>query len=290
MSDQALRDFWIGRNGIPSPNKPDNPKRKRVVQMLWAEGTTESGSSGTVWWVAGIASPFLIMAGAAVMKLWDRIKEGRKDTIAEWQHIAEKAQENTDKLRVEFDEHKKEYEKDKDRLMIKVDKLTEDSHKCQLEKTKLEGTLALMQDTLRRLQVKGGDESPVTVVPATVVCDLDGIACVASPNITSLLHWLPEDIVGQNVNKMIPELSRAKHEAGMASIKQTGKMPWTSKVIITKALTKEGDEVPVSIALKGWPTRSGEWLMSGEITVLPDPDSQQSITIRPTTPTTQTTR
>lgn len=284
----ALRDFWLGNS---PPIESLIGKRQ---QMLWAE--TDTGSGMPVW-VGVILTLSLPVTGAVsgvVVWLWSTRKEARKDAIQEWRDLTAGMQESIEKLRAEVDTQKtshnkeletlkreyrqesdqmrKDYTEERKRITDRVDALIISMHQCEVEKTKLEGTVQIMQNDLRRLQVKAGDEPPPVVVPGIIIADMEGVIRVSSPAITSLLHWLPEDLIGENINKMIPVKFQEAHNKGLDNVRVTGKPPWTSRVIVSKALTKEGEEVPVSIALKGWQTKpSGDWLINAEITLLPNP-------------------
>ena len=59
-------------------------------------------------------------------------------------------------------------------------------------------------------------------------------------------------------------LLREAHRRGMEAIRSTGVPPWTERVVVGHGLTKDGQEVPVSITLSGWQDK-GSWMLSAEV-------------------------
>lgn len=209
-------------------------------------GESGDGGASQVWWVAALI-PITSAVTALAAAWWQARKQGRADALKEWQQIVEKLEAKDATQETEIKE------------------LQKARHSCELENVGLKGEIRLMQASLRRLQVATGDTPPVTSLPGMILCDVNGIVKMLTPALVAILHWFPKDLIGKNVEAIIPERFKEKHRAGMKKIKETGQPPWSERTIIGYGLTKEGDEVPVSINLSAWKTDGGEWLISAEI-------------------------
>ncbi len=182
----------------------------------------------------------------------------RADSLSEWKAIAEKLQEDADTLMKEVRDTKAEHSKE-------IRQLQADHGKCLVENAKRDGEIRLLEATVRRLQGLTGDEAPSVITPAVIIADLDGTIFDASPAIAPILHWLPKELRGKNVELLVPERLRQQHQLGLSKAKAGGPLPWTEKAILTHAREKNGGEVPVAINLYGWQDRTGNWLVSAEI-------------------------
>ncbi len=185
--------------------------------------------------------------GALMGQYFQAQKTKRADALAEWKEIVSQQQVDVDELTQE------------------VRLLQEDRAKCRIENAEMKGEMKLLQATVRRLQGLAGDEAPSVVTPAIIIADLDGTIYDASPAIAPILHWLPKELRGKNVELLVPERLRQQHFLGLSKAKASGTPPWTEKAIVTHAREKDGGEVPVAINLYGWQDRTGNWLVSAEI-------------------------
>jgi PAS domain S-box-containing protein len=214
--------------------------------LLWAEDVSYSA--------AGLIALSTALIGAAVsavvtlMSAWSKNRQqARADAIAEWQRLVDRQQEDINNLEKMYKEL--------------LDRVT----KCEVERAELRTELRMQEVVIRRLQVRTGDESPVTIVSAIVVADAHGIIMVSSPALTPILHWLPADLKGKSVEVLMPDRYKEKHRAALTSAMLRDTPPWPDRPLMVHALTKEGAEVPVSIALSGWRTEKGDWLLSAEV-------------------------
>jgi PAS domain S-box-containing protein len=223
--------------------------------LLWAaEGEVNA------WWIAAAAAAATIIsavvtAAVTLMTTWSQQKKAKRtDALEEWQEIAEKQQRDFDRVIVELRDTQSQ---------VRAAEVRE--AQCQVKVARLEGDVRLLESTVRRLQRLAGDEAPVTVMPGLVIADAKGIIQVASPALTPILHYLPNELRGKSVEVLMPDRYKEAHRTGLAAITQTGQPPWSDKAVIGEALTKEGEEIPVIITMSGWRTVSGDWLISAEI-------------------------
>jgi PAS domain S-box-containing protein len=197
-------------------------------------------------------------AGGAFLLQWLQArhainKQDRADALLEWREIAHDLGERLERHQQEIEAQKTE-----------VARISQCHVQCQVENAELRGEIRLLQSAVRRLQGLADDEAPATVVPATLVAGLDGTILQASPAITPLLHWMAREVIGKNAETLLPERYRQALRDELAALAASGQVPWTEKVLLVHGLTKEGSEVPVSVALAAWQDR-GKWLISAEI-------------------------
>ena len=209
----------------------------------------EDVSLGSAGLLALLASG-ITAAGTALVTILATVhknrKETRADALAEYQALVERLQK-------ELDAHTAA-------MAIVQARLTD----CEVDRAELRGELKLQATLIRRLQVRTGDEAPTTVLPAVVVADSQGIIMLASPAITPMLHWLPSELRGKNIEVIIPERYRTAHRISFTNAALHTEPPWPDRSIIGHALTKYGQEVPVYISLSGWRTHNGDWQISAE--------------------------
>jgi PAS domain S-box-containing protein len=218
---------------------------------MWAADGDVSG-----WWI-GIAA-VVGAAGTALATImagwWKEKKTRRSDALEEWREIANTQQEEMDRRKLEMDAvHKTLHE------------VQTSEAECRVKVARLEGEIKLLEMTVRRMQRNMGDDLPAITAPGVIVADINGMIQVASPSLTPLLHYLPHELRGKSVEVLMPDRYKADHRKALAAVGATGTPPWTERVILGEALTKEGEEVPVTISLSGWQTAKGDWLISAEI-------------------------
>lgn len=238
------------------------------------------------WIVAaiGAAGVFLTAVMPWIIKFFGSRSEAsrtnRADTIREWGEYADRQEQRIiildrrleeatarsdrkiEDLTARYDAKLAEQEV---RRAEEVKRLTEQLTLLVKENAEQKGEIKLLQATVARLQMVTGDQLTGSSMPGLIVADLRGVIREASPAMLAILHWPPRELVGQSVEKIIPERLREVHRKGMAAIVTSGRPPWPERVILTYALTKQGDEVPVKIRLYGWQVGAKEWLISAEI-------------------------
>jgi PAS domain S-box-containing protein len=188
-------------------------------------------------------------AGVAGKWLYDRWRERHKDVIGEWQDIANRAQEVADRRLAELSTVTARHE-------VELSALRENFHKCELTRMDQAGDLKVLQATVRWLQGLPGEGPPAIISPTVIVMDLAGKVRTANPSITPLLHWLPVDLLGKNIEMIVPEQFRKDRRNTLEQIKALGDAPWPGKMVQTTLLSKEGTEVPVAIAISSWADES----------------------------------
>lgn len=116
-------------------------------------------------------------------------------------------------------------------------------------------TLQLEAERDRDDQLRRAELIIVSAPVALITCGPDGIIIVANPMCEDLFGYKPEELVGRNVNTLIPFENRAKHDVTMrkaVSLVESG--PDNHMIrrtgLIADGLHKNGERVKVSIALR----------------------------------------
>ena len=90
---------------------------------------------------------------------------------------------------------------------------------------------------------------------AIVMTDLAGVVLSWNPAAARILGYTSDEMVGQNVNRIVPVGVRDVHTGGMARFTRTGESRLMGKVLELRALHRDGHEVDVELAL------SRSWVM-----------------------------
>jgi PAS domain S-box-containing protein len=188
----------------------------------------------------------------------ESVRVTRADAISEWKEYADRLEKRLDAADADIKHGREQHEAD-------YRQWAEKQGLCQKEAAELKGEVRLLQSVVQRLQGLAKDEAPAVSVPGLIIADVNGTVREFSPSLTPLLHWLPAQMRGKNVSVLVPERLREAQAAGLKKVAETGQPPWTERSVLTHALTREGEEVPVTITLSGWQTEKGDWLLSAQI-------------------------
>lgn len=230
-----------------------------VLQVLF--GDTQPSVDNTGWYigVGGIATGLLVAGGKILADLLSGRSKTRRveraDTILEWHNLAHELQERYDRL---TDRN--------DKMQDQMREIQRNNSDCEKRAAEHLGEIRLLQSAVQRLQADGSTTLSGLGTVVTVTADLDGIIRTISPSVSSLLHWLPADLIRKNVELLIPERYRSQHTSALCSVKEGSTVPWTERTILAFALTGDkSPEVPVAITLTLWTTERGERLITADI-------------------------
>jgi PAS domain S-box-containing protein len=90
---------------------------------------------------------------------------------------------------------------------------------------------------------------------AVVVVDETGSIVLASPAITSLFGYYPEELVGESIDLLVPEEHRDLHSTHRKSFLTTGHARRMGSGLQLFGLTRDGDRLPIDVSLN--PTTVG---------------------------------
>jgi PAS domain S-box-containing protein len=136
---------------------------------------------------------------------------------------------------------------------------------CELEHTramvreeKLKADLERVQIRLSTVETKTGIVPQQQYVPGLIIADLSGTILEFSPALTMMTGWMPEEMRGQNIEKMVPPELLAAHRAGFSKAAQAGAVLDPTRKINTEVLDKNGARVPVTISVRKWEGTEGK--------------------------------
>ena len=92
---------------------------------------------------------------------------------------------------------------------------------------------------------------------AIITIDAHGIVTSYSPAARTILGYAPNEVIGQNVNMLMPDPHRHAHDGYMASYMETGEKKIIGIGREMNALHKDGKEVPIRLTV-------AEWWIAGE--------------------------
>ena len=99
--------------------------------------------------------------------------------------------------------------------------------------------------------------------PLAIAADMDGIIRDITGDVERLLGWRVAELIGKNVEILIPPDSRTHHHHGLAEAKRRGVIRPPTVSIVTFALRKDGSTVPVIIHLE----RTSETILTAKISL-----------------------
>lgn len=206
------------------------------------------GGDAGIWVVALISCIVTALGGtlgAWIMNLLkaraDQRRQSRGDALQEWQVIVNQLRDDNRQIQARCDHQDKE-----------IVGLLKEVRDCETRSSDLRAEVKLLTADVRRLQTRSDELPPATVSPANVTATLDGKIRSVTGGVAPLLHWLPHDLVGQNIDVLVPERLRARHKAGLLAVAEGRHVPDPGVPILTEALRKDGVEVAVAIVLASW--------------------------------------
>lgn len=228
--------------------------------MLWSQISNE------VFW-GGVATVITALAGA-VVTVYVAVRKGRQerraDAIEEWQKYSAKMEQGLQERQQENANLRKQLHTLRDQHYADMIAVHAKQAACEKENTELRGEVKLLQMAMSRVQARVGD-TPAQTSPCLIIIETDGTIRDASPATGPVLGWLSTELIGKNVEVVVPEDLRARHREALTKVAAMGQPPWSDRVVLTEALTKNGRRVKVSVKIRGWQTGGGHWLLSGEI-------------------------
>ena len=98
---------------------------------------------------------------------------------------------------------------------------------------------------------------------AILTIDAQSVILSANPATERIFGYAPEELVGQTLDRLIPERLRASHDEGVARYLRTHRrnIPWTG--VQLPGLTKDGREIPLEISFGEFADAEGRPVFSG---------------------------
>jgi PAS domain S-box-containing protein len=189
------------------------------------------------WWLAVITT---IGGGAAVWVLREW-RTSRKDTIAQLYAIIDRHEKRIDAQ----DAGIRSLEERAARAEVA-------EARCQGELTRMELDSKILYEKLRRLQERLWATAPGVIKPCTIIATLpDGVIRNVSIEAGAMFHWDPDQLIGQNIDVLMPTDVKRAHRRSMERLIDEGRTADPSRAISTFGLTKDGKNVPIYVVLSG---------------------------------------
>lgn len=174
-------------------------------------------------------------------------------------------------------------------LESRFDALEAEHARCFQESAHQKAEIKILRfqvEQLRRM-------SEAVAVVTNVTADLTGTVVDAESTVKDVLGWRPEDLIGKNVDVLIPRDLRSKHHAGLERVRTSGLIRPDDVAIRAYARHASGERVPVIVTLTGWVDDAGRKLISAQImhrrefvvVVDADPGTAESPRLPPSPPT-----
>lgn len=197
----------------------------------------ETGLSGVLGWLLGGG---LMLLGAGLVKAWDMLRSKRKDSLAEWQTIAERRA-------IERDDTRRAHEETRNKYL-----------EVRLENQALRGQIILLNKTMDALNA-GADAFllPGSAPVAWIVIDDSDVIVRVGPYVYPIVHYSDAELMGRSVTMLLPEEDHAEHEAIMVAAKDPGRTIDPTQVFPREVLTRQGDRIPVFLRIVKWRETSG---------------------------------
>jgi PAS domain S-box-containing protein len=218
-----------------------------------------------------------VPAGGACAWLYKRYDNKHRDTVGELHTIIDGLKKDQVDLKVDYANLRADYqnseircdslaaqlraEREADRYRYDTDirKMANRIGKLQVDNQALRSELTLTRaaESVARAGLNPFFAHPGSWAFTIIVATAKGKILEANAGASILFHWAPEELLGRNIEVLIPERYRPAHRAGMANLLRTGELTQQGHTLALAGLTREGDEVPVEIYIESW-TAQGE--------------------------------
>lgn len=195
--------------------------------------------------IIGAASILIPILGAWWIKWYnnrmERRQQKRTDALMEWQGVVNRL--DTDiKL--------------KDQRIGQLETASKDCEKRYSEllvsSTKQDGRIQSLLQDVRRLQLRTGEVTgAILPVVITATAD-DGIIRAVGPQVGTMFHWTPKELIGKNIEVLIAPEYHERHRKGLAEIASGVREADPAKSIHGFAIRQDGFKFPVIINLASW--------------------------------------
>ncbi len=87
---------------------------------------------------------------------------------------------------------------------------------------------------------------------AVVMTDKDGKIIFWNKGATKIFGYEEKEIIGKNIEMLIPQRYKLKHQAGVEASQKRGRCEYLGKIKETVGLRKDGSEIPLEISFSSW--------------------------------------
>lgn len=151
-------------------------------------------------------------------------------------------------------------EQAEERCMKRLKKLMDDLAEQRLLDIERDASIKVLTLEVNRLMVLLALHAKPTVITA----GFDGIVLHVSDEVTDMLGYQPEELIGKDVDVIIPPELRDQHHKAMAAASERNYIRGAGVIIEADALHKQGHRVPVTVSLTG-KKLGGEFIITASI-------------------------
>jgi PAS domain S-box-containing protein len=218
-----------------------------------------------------------VPAGGACAWIWYRYAEKHRSTVDELHSYIDRLNKDMADLKADYARSRADYqdseircdslaaqlraerEADRQRYDADIRRMANRISKLQVDNQALRSELSLTRvaEAATRTGLNPFFAHPGLFASTVIIANARGRILDATAGAAILFHWSPEELIGRNIEVLIPERYRPAHQAGMAGLVHTGELTQQGHTLALAGLTRDGDEVPVDIYLESW-TAQGE--------------------------------
>lgn len=149
-------------------------------------------------------------------------------------------------------------------LETRIEKAEAEHDKCFQDSAAQKARIEILTFQVGQLQRIASSAS--VAMTATVTADLSGTIVDADDSVKDVLGWRAAELIGRNVDVIIPRDLRGRHHAGLERARTAGGMVRPPELAIQSyARNAAGERVPVIVSLTGWKDENGRSLVTAQI-------------------------
>lgn len=214
-------------------------------------------------WFIGAAGTLIgvITGGATVgIPLYLKLRKGMAEIKSdETVQIEGQFSRQLERLEAQNNRQEKQINKQEEEITA----LQREHLKCLQDGAKQAAEMKIM--SFRMDQLAKMASTPAISVTTTITADLTGTITDADDNVKDVLGWRAAELIGQNVDTIIPRDIRGAHHAGLERVRLSGEVRPPNMAIQSYAQTKERERIPVIVSLNGWENENGVRFITAQI-------------------------
>lgn len=203
-------------------------------------------------WVVIVLGPGSAAVGAAIVWWVNYRKTSRKDTILEYKDLLDTERKRCDAAIASLESRVGEADRYIKVLLDRVGKAEVVAAKADGELKRLESDNKGMYERMRLMQERMHSSAPGVIRPCTIIASVpEGTIHHVSIEAGSMFHYNPNELVGKNIELLMPRDVRPIHRRKMELMVQEGRQADPSRPIPTFGVTKDGARFPIYVSLSG---------------------------------------
>jgi PAS domain S-box-containing protein len=182
-------------------------------------------------WIAALGTAIVAIVG-----LWyTKRREVRQDEITVLNESIKELRADRDAMKTDL--------RTKD---LEVGKLKDDNTACLIAQEMLKGKVVALEAAVQLAR-----QERVEFQRVMITATLDGVITDASDEVRTMLGWRPAELVGKNVDVVVPGEYRERHHEAFARAKADGHVRPPDILIRGCALHRNSSRIPVIVSITG---------------------------------------